>query len=113
VKKVKAYKDNNTIEICPLEYMRGRNFHQCFMILDEAQNATYEQMKMFATRMGRQSKCVINGDIDQSDLPINLRGGLEHWCEVLAEVSGVSVIELTFSDIIRNDIIAKILSALE
>jgi phosphate starvation-inducible PhoH-like protein len=111
--KVKAYKDNNTIEICPLEYMRGRNFHQCFMILDEAQNATYEQMKMFATRMGRQSKCVINGDIDQSDLPINLRGGLEHWCEVLAEVSGVSVIELTFSDIIRNDIIAKILSALE
>ena len=111
--KVGTYKNDNIIEICPLEYMRGRNFHQCFMILDEAQNATYEQMKMFATRMGRQSKCIINGDIDQSDLPVNLRGGLEHWCNALAEIEGVSVIELTYSDIIRNEIIAKILSALE
>jgi len=111
--KVETYRNSNMIEICPLEYMRGRNFHQSFMILDEAQNATYEQMKMFATRMGRQSKCVINGDIDQSDLPVGLRGALDHWCDVLEKVHGVSVVELTCDDIIRNDIIAKILSALE
>jgi phosphate starvation-inducible PhoH-like protein len=111
--KVETYKKNNIIEICPLEYMRGRNFHQSFIILDEAQNATREQMKMFATRIGRQSKCVINGDVEQSDLPHNLRGALEHWLEVLDDIKGVSIIELDFSDIIRNDIISKILSALE
>tara|TARA_Y100000310_G_scaffold315845_1_gene366909 strand:+ start:1610 stop:2257 length:648 start_codon:yes stop_codon:yes gene_type:complete len=111
--KVETYKNNGIIEICPLEYMRGRNFHQSFMILDEAQNATHEQMKMFATRMGRQSKCVINGDIDQSDLPHSIRGALERWLETLSDIKGVSVVELDFSDIIRNDIIAKILSVLE
>ena len=111
--KVEKYQDNGIIEICPLEYMRGRNFHQSFMILDEAQNATHEQMKMFATRMGRQSKCVINGDIDQSDLPNSRRGALERWLETLSDIDGVSVVELDFSDIIRNDIIAKILSVLE
>ena len=77
--KVHTLQDDGTIEICPLEYMRGRNFHQSFMILDDAQNATHEQMKMFATRMGRQSKCVINGDIEQSDLPHSMRGALEKW----------------------------------
>jgi len=111
--KVEAHKNNGTIEICPLEYMRGRNFHQSFIILDEAQNATREQMKMFATRIGRRSKCVINGDVEQSDLPHSLRGALEHWLEVLSDIRGVSVVELDFSDIIRNDIISKILSALE
>jgi phosphate starvation-inducible PhoH-like protein len=111
--KVETYRNSNMIEICPLEYMRGRNFHQSFMILDEAQNATYEQMKMFATRMGRRSKCVINGDVDQSDLPVDLRGALDHWCDALEKVHGVSVVELTCDDIIRNDIIAKILDALE
>ena len=106
-------KKNNILEVCPLEYMRGRNFHQSFMILDEAQNATHEQMKMFATRMGRQSKCVINGDIEQSDLPHSMRGALEKWLETLSDIEGVSVVELDYSDIIRNDIIAKILSVLE
>lgn len=111
--KVQTLQDDGTIEICPLEYMRGRNFHQSFMILDEAQNATHEQMKMFATRMGRQSKCVINGDIEQSDLPHSMRGALEKWLETLSDIEGVSVVELDYSDIIRNDIIAKILSVLE
>ena len=111
--KVHTLQDDGTIEICPLEYMRGRNFHQSFMILDEAQNATHEQMKMFATRMGRQSKCVINGDIAQSDLPHSMRGALEKWLETLSDIEGVSVVELDYSDIIRNDIIAKILSVLE
>ena len=111
--KVHTLQDDGTIEICPLEYMRGRNFHQSFMILDEAQNATHEQMKMFATRMGRQSKCVINGDIEQSDLPHSMRGALEKGLETLSDIEGVSVVELDFSDIIRNDIIAKILSVLE
>ena len=111
--KVETYKNNGIIEICPLEYMRGRNFHQSFIILDEAQNATHEQMKMFATRIGRKSKCVINGDVEQSDLPHSFRGALEHWLEVLGDIDGISIVELDFNDIIRNNIISKILSALE
>ena len=101
------------IEICPLEYMRGRNFHNSFIILDEAQNATYEQIKMLITRMGSKSKCVINGDIEQSDLSSNLRGGLEECWDRLDNLSGVGLIELERCDIIRNKIIARVLDRLE
>jgi len=66
--RVQAYRDEGKIEVVPLEYMRGRNFHNCFVVLDEAQNATFEQLKMFVTRIGWDSKAVINGDIDQTDL---------------------------------------------
>ena len=97
------------VEICPLEYMRGRNFHNSFIILDEAQNATYEQIKMLITRMGSQSKCVINGDIEQSDLPQNLKGGLEECLDRLDNLKGVGLVELERCDIIRNKIIAKVL----
>ena len=72
-------RSTNSIEMCPLEYMRGRNFHNTFMILDEAQNATYEQIKMFLTRIGMGSKAVINGDISQTDLNTVSEGGLDSW----------------------------------
>ena len=110
--KVNSLRSMNLIEICPLEYMRGRNFHNSFMILDEAQNCTYEQIKMFLTRIGRNSKAVINGDIDQSDLPYNARGGLECCLDKLGDVEGLGICELTSADIVRNDVIARILSKL-
>jgi len=102
----------NIIEVCPLEYMRGRNFHNSFMILDEAQNATFEQIKMFITRIGRESKAVINGDIDQSDLPSKMRGGLEKCMDSLENIKGVGISELDREDIIRNRLISKILEHL-
>jgi len=109
---VKAYREEGVIEVCPLEYMRGRNFHNSFMILDEAQNATFDQLKMFITRIGWNSKAVINGDVQQTDLPQSARGGLEEFIERLYDIDGVGMAKLTVEDIIRNDIISKILKAL-
>ncbi len=103
----------NIIEIAPLEYMRGRNFHRSFMILDEAQNATYDQLKMFITRIGSNSKCIVNGDLRQSDLERNGTTGLQIFVESLGDVEGVSIHALTPVDIIRNPIINKILAKLE
>ena len=105
---VEAYRNKNIIELCPLEYMRGRNFHNCFMILDEAQNATFEPIKMFITRIGKESKAVINGDLRQSDLG-KQQGGLHTCMEKLVDVSGVGGCELDYSDIVRSDIVSKIL----
>jgi len=101
------------IEVCPLEYMRGRNFHDAFIILDEAQNATYQQIKMLITRMGSRSKCVINGDIEQTDLSDNLSGALEECVDRLDNLKGVGIVELERCDIIRNKIISRILERLE
>ena len=92
--------------------MRGRNFHNSFMILDEAQNATLEQIKMFITRLGRNSTAVINGDIQQTDLSHNVRGGLAYCMEKLDDLDGVSICTLDESDIIRHTIISKILNRL-
>lgn len=105
-------KGSNIIEMCPLEYMRGRNFHNTFMILDEAQNATFEQIKMFLTRIGMNSKAVINGDISQTDLDDRSEGGLDDCMTRLATVEGVGVCKLFGSDIVRNKIIADILAVL-
>ena len=110
--RAKAYRDEGKIEVCPLEYMRGRNFHNSFMILDEAQNATFEQLKMFITRIGWNSKAVINGDMDQTDLMEIEQGGLDKFLYRLDEIDGVGIAELTDEDIIRNKIISKILNAL-
>jgi len=110
--RVQAYRDEGKIEVCPLEYMRGRNFHNCFMILDEAQNATFEQLKMFITRIGWNSKAVINGDMDQTDLTQTEQGGLDKFLYRLDEINGIGIAELTDEDIIRNKIISKILNAL-
>lgn len=108
-----SYKANNTIEICPLEYMRGRNFHDTFMILDEGQNCTFEQIKMFVTRLGINSKAVINGDTDQSDLPEYTKGGLDKFIDRLVNLRGIGLCELTSADIVRNNLISKILERLK
>ena len=108
---VETYRSRDIIELCPLEYMRGRNFHNCFMILDEAQNATFEQIKMFITRIGKDSKAVINGDLRQSDLGKH-KGGLKTCMDKLSEVSGVGVCKLDYSDIVRSGIVSKILMTL-
>jgi len=105
-------KSKNIIELCPLEYMRGRNFHKTFMILDEAQNATYEQIKMFLTRIGIDSKAVINGDVTQTDLPDDCIGGLDDCMYRLSDIDGVSLCRLTPTDIVRNKIIADIIARL-
>lgn len=103
--------ESDSIELCPLEYMRGRNFHNSFMILDEAQNATMEQIKMFITRIGWDSKAVINGDLEQTDL--GEATGLQSCLDKLDDLDGVAMCELTDDDIIRNDIISKILRRLQ
>jgi len=109
---ISKYRNSGEIEICPLEYMRGRNFHNCFMILDESQNITHEQLKMFLTRIGKNSKAVVNGDTQQSDLPKNLRGALSDCANKLEGLQGVGVIALDETDIVRSNIISKILDRL-
>ena len=91
--------------------MRGRNFHNSFMILDEAQNATFEQIKMFLTRIGRESKATINGDLDQTDL-IQHQSGLAYCVDKLDQLDGVGICSLSSEDIIRHTIISKILERL-
>lgn len=103
----------NIIEICPLEYMRGRNFHNAFMILDEAQNCTFEQIKMFVTRIGMDSKVIINGDTDQSDLPEYTKGGLDKFINKLEGLLGVGICHLEAADVVRNGLIPKILGRLK
>lgn len=110
---IAQYRNDKTIEICPLEYMRGRNFHNSFMILDEAQNCTLDQIKMFITRIGKGSKAVINGDITQSDLPEYTKNGFNTVKDILRDLSGVGICGLDKSDIQRNDIIASILERFE
>ena len=105
----------NKIEVCPLEYMRGGNFHNTIMILDEAQNATFEQIKMFMTRIGIGSKAVVNGDLDQTDLKgvYDESGGLRNCMDRLDDLHGVGICYLTNSDIVRNRIISSILNRLK
>tara|TARA_R110000824_G_C15231618_1_gene678623 strand:- start:5148 stop:5783 length:636 start_codon:yes stop_codon:yes gene_type:complete len=107
----KAILESESVELCPLEYMRGRNFHHSFMILDEAQNATLDQIKMFVTRIGWGSKAVINGDLEQTDL--GEATGLEGCLDKLEGLAGIGICELTDDDIVRNDIISKILRRLQ
>jgi phosphate starvation-inducible PhoH-like protein len=106
------YIQNGTVDIVPLEVMRGRNFHNSFVLLDEGQNCTLSQIKMFLTRIGRNSKAVVTGDLFQSDLPNN-QIGLTVCMDKLKNVNGVALIELNYSDIIRNSLIARILEKLE
>lgn len=103
---------NRTIDIVPLNVMRGINCHNCFMILDEASNATFEQIKMFLTRIGKNSKCVINGDLKQYDLKTRQAGGLSSIIEKLQNIQGISTIQLTIADIVRSDVVGRILRAL-
>lgn len=108
-----ALKLNNRIEIVPLGLMRGRNFHNAFIVADECQNASYDQLKMLLTRIGNGSKMILTGDISQSDLHRSMRGGFIELIQSLHDVEGIGVSELFNSDIVRNPIIGKILSRLE
>lgn len=105
--------DRETIEIAPLAYMRGRTLDDAFVILDEAQNTTPEQMKMFLTRLGFGSKMVITGDITQVDLPKGVKSGLVVAQEMLSEVSGISFIHLEHTDVVRHPLVQKIIQAYE
>jgi len=104
--------DQNIIEVAPLAYMRGRTLDNAFIILDEAQNSTKEQMKMFLTRLGRHSKAVITGDITQIDLP-NAFSGLVHVLPLIDKIPGISVCKFTDEDVMRHPLVKKIIKAYE
>jgi len=108
---VKKYIENEIIEILPLAYMRGRTLSNACIILDEGQNATCTQMKMFLTRMGLNSKIVVTGDLSQIDLPTSVRSGLFDAVQRLRNVEGISVLTLEDSDIVRNPLVMKIVQA--
>jgi phosphate starvation-inducible protein PhoH and related proteins len=101
------------IEIAPLAFMRGRTLDKAFVILDEAQNTTIMQMKMFLTRMGMTAKFVVTGDMSQVDLPGKQRSGLAYATSILRDVEGIGIVEMGHSDIIRHKLIAKIITAFE
>jgi phosphate starvation-inducible PhoH-like protein len=103
--------DRGTIEIAPLAYMRGRTLNDACVILDEAQNTTPEQMKMFLTRLGFNSKMIITGDISQTDLPMGRRSGLRVVREILRDIPGVAFMELSSRDVVRHRIVASIVEA--
>ncbi|MEX1124972.1 MAG: PhoH family protein [Acidimicrobiia bacterium] len=103
--------ERGTIEIAPLAYMRGRTLNDACVILDEAQNTTPEQMKMFLTRLGFNSKMIITGDMTQTDLPENRHSGLNVVREILRDIPGVAFVELTARDVVRHRIVASIVEA--
>ena len=105
--------ERRAIELAPLAFMRGRSLNESFIILDEAQNTTTEQMKMFLTRMGFGSKSVVNGDVTQIDLPPEKASGLKHAIEVLSEIEKISIINFDHKDIVRHRIVQKIVEAYE
>ena len=109
--KLKIYLDQNTIEIAPLAYMRGRTLHNSFIILDEAQNATPMQMKMFLTRLGVTSMAIITGDITQIDLPIHEKSGLIDAANILKKVDGISFVHFDETDVVRHKLVKNIIKA--
>lgn len=113
VETVRRYIDQGVVEIAPLAYMRGRTLNSSFVILDEAQNATSEQMKMFVTRLGFQSKAIITGDITQIDLPLNRKSGLVEVCDILYGIDGISFVFFTHHDVVRHPLVQRIVVAYE
>lgn len=111
--KVEKYIERNVIEVAPLAYMRGRTLNDAFIILDESQNTTVEQMKMFLTRIGFNSKAVITGDITQVDLPRGARSGLRHAIEVLSDVEAISFNFFKSHDVVRHPVVAAVVEAYE
>lgn len=109
--KLKVYLENRTIEIAPLAFMRGRTLDNAFVILDEAQNATELQLKMFLTRMGPTAKFIVTGDVTQIDLPRRQQSGLLHAMDILKEIRGIDFIYLTGKDVVRHKLVRKILEA--
>lgn len=111
--KVEAFTQKGIIEVAPLAYMRGRTLNDAFIILDEAQNCTADQMKMFLTRLGFDSKSVITGDITQSDLPEGKPIGLMNAQEILKDIPEIKFIRLTGEDVVRHELVQKIIEAYE
>jgi phosphate starvation-inducible PhoH-like protein len=111
--RIEKYLETGIIEVAPLAYMRGRTLNDAFIILDEAQNATHEQMKMFLTRLGFDSKAVITGDITQSDLPGGKPIGLLQAMETIKNIKGIKVIYFSGHDVVRHELVQKIIEAYE
>ena len=111
--KLVSYLEDGTIEIAPLAFMRGRTLENAFAILDEAQNCTEGQLKMFVTRMGRSSKFVITGDITQIDLPRNQNSGLVQAMKILKNIKGIDFITLDIRDVVRHKLVTRIINAYE
>ena len=109
--KLKDYMENGTIQIAPLAYMRGRTLNNAFVILDEAQNTTTNQLKMFLTRMGADAKFVVTGDITQIDLPRNQDSGLLQAMKILKDIEGIARIDFTVEDIVRHKLVQDIVEA--
>ena len=110
-KKLKSYMEDGTIQIAPLAYMRGRTLDNATVILDEAQNATINQFKMFLTRMGKNSKFIVTGDITQIDLPKKNNSGLLQGMEILKNIKGISIIHFDVRDIVRHRLVKHIVNA--
>jgi phosphate starvation-inducible PhoH-like protein len=111
--KVAKLIERNVIEVAPLAYMRGRTLNDAFVILDEAQNTSIEQMKMFLTRIGFGSTAVVTGDLTQVDLPRAQKSGLRDAVEVLREVKGISFTFFTAHDVVRHPLVSRIVQAYE
>jgi len=110
---VSRHMERNVLEVAPLAFMRGRNLNDSFIILDEAQNTTPEQMKMFLTRMGFGSRAVVTGDVTQIDLPHGQKSGLNHAREILSGVEGLRFVDLTDRDVVRHELVQRIIKAYE
>ena len=111
--KLKDFLENGTIQIAPLAFMRGRTLNDAFIILDEAQNTTTQQIKMFLTRMGMNSKVVVTGDMSQIDLPPHQRSGLVEALQILKDVKGIAKVEFDVKDIVRHKLVQRIVEAYE
>lgn len=111
--RVEQFLEQGTIEVAPLAFMRGRTLNDAFIILDEAQNTTPEQMKMFLTRMGFNSKVVVTGDITQTDLPGSVKSGLKVAERILDKITGIDFLYFTESDVVRHPLVARIIKAYE
>jgi len=109
--KLRMYLENRTIEIAPLAFMRGRTLDNCFVILDEAQNSTDLQLKMFLTRMGPTAKFIVTGDVTQIDLPKKQMSGLHNALRILGDIPGIDIIYLTGEDVVRHKLVKRILKA--
>jgi len=109
--KLESFLEKGVIQIAPLAFMRGRTLDEAFVILDEAQNTTHSQMKMFLTRMGKNAKFIINGDPEQIDLPRKQVSGLLESLRILKDIKGISIIKLDESDVIRHRLVKDIIAA--
>ncbi len=113
IEKVNKLIEKNVIEVAPLAYMRGRTLNDAFIIMDEAQNTTMEQMKMFLTRLGFGSTAVVTGDITQIDLPSHQTSGLKHVLDVLDDIKEISFTHFASKDVVRHSLVQRIVEAYE